>query len=134
MNFIFSSLLLLLALLWGGCFLEEEEGVRLVFWTDRVFVEEDFEELYINDKYIGNLMTHQTRPLCSDSLLLDYTMTRSEDLHLSVKNMSGMTKDIGVVDLYSVSMGIRIKPAANADIFVYQDLDDICTLVEIDWK
>ncbi len=117
-----------------GCMPLPEETVTLSFWTDIEVDEVEFNSLYINDIYVGELKEGHDNPDCGEVGLLNYDMKMSEDLHLTIRNAADESVDIGVVNLFSISTGIKIKPANNAEIFVDHSLDDECTLVYMKWK
>jgi len=118
----------------SGCLPLEDDSVTLSFWTDRVMVEDGYKMVFVNDNYIGDLNEGVRSPVCSEEGLLNYQMEHSEDLHLSIRNDDGEAIDVGVVNLYSVSTGIKIKPSKNSKIFVDHALDSNCTLVYLNWK
>jgi len=117
-----------------GCFQEEEKVVGLSFWTDRDLADGAYNLLFVNGLYAGQLEGGHDAPECISSGLLRYEMKMAEDLHLMLYNDKGETKDIGIINLYSISTGIKIKPTKDARIFVDHALDDICTLVYLNWK
>lgn len=128
------SLLALLICTFWGCLPSAEETVTLSFWTDRDFAEEGFRMVFINDTYIGEFGEDIVDPICDQAGLLNYNMNKSEDLHLSVYNEQGESMDLGFVNLFSVSTGIKIKPTEDSEIFVDRSLDDECTLVYLNWE
>ena len=115
-----------------GCFTSSDEGKVLSFWTDHG-IDEEY-NLYINDNYAGQLSDNLLDPICGEIGLLDFKMYESEDLFLSVQDSHGELFEIGMINLYSVSTGIKIKPADNGMISVQRDLDDACTLVYLNWS
>ncbi len=127
------SLFVLLFFVLSGCISAVEESVTLSFWTDRNFVGDGYKMVFVNDDYLGDLSENLDNPMCNDSGLLNYQMKKSEDLYLSVYDPEGGSIDIGVVNLFSVSSGIKIKPTKNSEIFVDRSLDDACTLVYVNW-
>ncbi|MEM9547311.1 MAG: hypothetical protein AAGA77_15135 [Bacteroidota bacterium] len=117
-----------------GCFPTEEEVVILSFWTDKPTEIDCLKKVFVNEEYIGELSQDLVDPNCTEPELLNYTMTKAEDLHISVRNDDGESIDIGIVNLYSVSTGIKIKPTKNSEIFVDHELDTECTLVYLSWN
>ena len=119
----------------SGCFaFEEEEVSTLSFWTDRAYKKGESISLLVNGENLGELSQDLKEVDCSTPGLLDYHMNKSEDLNLSVIDSKNDTVDLGTVDLYSVAKGISIKPRKDAEIFVNRSLDDVCTLVYLNWK
>lgn len=116
-----------------GCFQEEERRVLLSFWTDESIALDQKEMVYINDVFLGDFTHGLENPDCHHPDLLEYTMKKAEDLHITVRHPSGDSTYIGYVNLYSVSTGIKIKTSEAGDIFVNQILDDTCTLIKINW-
>lgn len=114
--------------------MEDERVVVLSFWTDREVGEKGFTKVYVNDIYLGEMSEAVENPVCGLSGLVNYSMSESEDLHLTVRNDADAIKEIGVVNLYSVSTGVKIRPDKDAEIFVYRELDDECTLIYLNWK
>jgi len=117
-----------------GCIPVVDESVTLSFWTDNDIEGEGYNMFFINERYIGDLSDTLVNPICSDPGLLEFESKKSEDLTLSVRNIDGESIEIGVVNLFSVSTGIKIKPSEKGDIFVDQSLDDICTLIRLNWE
>ena len=117
----------------AGCMPVEEESMTLSFWTDREIMEDGYKMVFINDIYLGDFAEDIDSPVCDDVGLLNYKMTKSEDLHISVYNSDGEVVELGFVNLFSVSTGIKIKPTENSEIFVDRSLDDECTLVYLNW-
>jgi len=117
----------------AGCMQLEDESMTLSFWTDKEVAEDGYKMVFINDVYLGGLVEDIENPECGDLGLLNYKMEKSEDLHISIYNTEGDAVDIGYVNLYSVSKGIKIKPNENSEIFVERSLDDKCTLVYLNW-
>ena len=116
-----------------GCIPTVGESVTLSFWTDKEIAKAHVHMLYANEKYIGDLPHMLESPLCNDTILVNLDIVKSEDLNLTIKNIEGKSIDIGIVNLFSISTGIKIKPAATGKIFVDQSLDDQCTLVYLNW-
>jgi hypothetical protein len=117
-----------------GCIPEVDEGVTLSFWTDRALFEDGFKMVFVNDTYIGDLGSDLESPICGDVGLLHYQMQQAEDLLLTVRNGADDSIEIGIVNLYSVSRGIKIKPSNDSEIFVGHSVGDPCTLVYLNWK
>lgn len=118
----------------NGCMPLEEDTMTLSFWTDRELASEEFTLIYANETLIGKFENTLEDPGCADLGLLDLIIDSGEDLQLSVQNETGDAIDIGVINLFSVSTGIKIKPSDRGEIFVSQTIDDLCTLVKINWK
>lgn len=116
-----------------GCIPTGGASVTLSFWTDRAIAGADIHMLYANEKYIGDLPGMLESPICNDTSLINLDIIEAEDLHLTIRNKEGHSIDIGIVNLFSISTGIKIKPAATGKIFVDQSLDDQCTLVYLNW-
>ena len=118
----------------SGCFPGEDNSRTLSFWTDQELAVEEFNMLFANENYIGDFSEVLVDPICSDLNLLNFSISDSEDLFLSVRNEAGESIGIGEINLFSVSTGIKIKPTAQGQIFVDRSLDDICTMIYINWK
>lgn len=112
----------------------EENGVTLSFWTDRPQENESYNMIFANEVHVGNFIDSLSNPICGQKQLVDFDIYDSTDLHLTIRNEEGNAKEIGTINLYSISTGIKIKPSEQGEINVEQSLDDICTLVFIDWK
>ena len=124
----------MICVLLSGCYALEEENKTLSFWTDKEMGVNDFHMLYANDKYLGDLMTAPNDPICSDSILINHNIIQSEDLILTVRNSSGESTEIGMINLFSVAQGIKIKPSEKGEINVFQSYDEVCTLIFLNWK
>ena len=107
--------------------------MTLSFWTDREELG-TYTMLYANDVLIDDFNISLDNPDCTHPELSQFIITKAEDLQLSIRNLEGESIDIGVINLFSVSTGLKIKPAATGEIFVDRSLDDICTLVYVNWE
>ena len=134
MKYLPSILLLWFFLPLNGCMPLEENSKTLSFWTDKELAIEEYTMLFANEIHVGDFTEILESPICSDLNLLNLKITESEDLFLSVRNEAGESIGIGEINLFSVSTGIKIKPSEKGQIFVDQTLDDICTLIYINWK
>lgn len=118
----------------NGCIPVDDYSVTLSFWTDNELNEDGYKMLFINDRYIGDFDMELENPACNELGLLNYKIVKSEDLTLSVHNVDGDSIEIGVVNLFSVSTGLKIKPSEHGKIFVDQSLDDDCTMIHLNWN
>lgn len=118
----------------NGCVPLEEKTITLSFWTDREIDMGGYNRIFANETHIGDLLDTISNPTCNDPKLLNFNINTSNDLILTARNEDGESVDIGLINLFSVSTGIKIKPSERGEIFVNHSLDDICTLVYINWK
>lgn len=116
-----------------GCLSDQEKVVTLSFWTDRSLKEEAHTMIYANEMFVGRLTDSLHNPICGTSQLIDFNIYDAQDLHLTVRSKNGSVKDIGVINLYGVSTGIKIRPSTEGELYINQSLDDICTLVYLNW-
>ena len=134
MKFFPSILLFCSLLLLSGCFPMENNSKTLSFWTDKEMAIEEYNMLFVNEIHVGDFNEILNDPICSDLNLLDLKISDADDLFLSVRNDTGESIGIGEINLFSVSTGIKIKPSAKGQIFVDRSLDDLCTLIYINWE
>jgi len=130
--FRLSILALILSTIYS-CMPIADESSTLSFWTDRA-VEGGHKYVFVNDTYVGELSDLLEDPVCSQVGLVNYKMEQPEDLNISVYNSEGESIELGVVNLFSVSTGIKIKPTEDSKIFVDRSLDESCTLVYLNWN
>ena len=118
----------------NGCLPAKEETLTLSFWTDKEYANDGFDMIYANEIYVGELNKNLDSPICNDPDLVNFIINKSEDLQLTVQNEIGESIEIGIINLFSIARGIKIKPAENGEIYVDQSLDNVCTLVYLNWE
>jgi hypothetical protein len=134
MKYLSFILIFCFTILLSGCFEPEDNSKTLSFWTDKELAIEEYNMLFANEVHVGDFNEVLEDPICNDLKLLNFKISESKDLLLSVRNAEGESIEIAEINLFSVSTGIKIKPTERGQIFVDQTLDDICTLIYINWK
>ncbi len=116
-----------------SCLPVEEESMMLSFWTETELSDSGFTKIFINDESVGSITKVLNDPICGDAGLLNVPLDDTKDMHIDIRNSSGQKIKLGLINLYSVSQGIKIKPAREGALFVALDLDDPCVLIRLAW-
>jgi len=70
---------------------------------------------------------------CGDAWLIDIPLENEDDMNLSLKVDTEEITEIGMINLYGVSNGIKVKSNYEGALFVQHDIDESCTRVRVRW-
>lgn len=116
-----------------SCLPKEGHLEVLSFWTDSMIDSNTVYTLYINDKPVGAMENRYEDVECDMTGLINVEITDNKDMNLKIKDSTGSSVDIGMINLSSPANGLSIKPNGPVEIFVTHGIDDPCTLVRLRW-
>lgn len=120
-------------LIFQSCLPIYDNSVVISFWTDSEIDSDTEYALYINDEPVGLIKNKHEDAICNMIDLINVEINDNQDMNLQIKDSNGNVVDIGIINLFSPSTGIKIKPNGENSIFVAHQIDDPCTLVRLRW-
>lgn len=125
--------LLFILVAFQSCMPLMEQEDTISFWTDMDLDSNKEYVLLINDVLVGKFERSIDEVSCGDAWLIDIPLENEDDMNLSLKVDTEEITEIGMINLYGVSNGIKVKSNYEGALFVQHDIDESCTRVRVRW-